>query len=331
MARLDTIHEPERGILTMSVNFVAEIGMNHEGSLKKAKELVDAFDFVDVIKIQTMTPKAFLSPEKYNGPHPDPARSFGETYGEHKEAVELAHEEYRELAAYIKSKGLRFALSVFDIPAARRALALDPEYVKIPSCLANNWPLIDFCLQEFRLVHVSTGMTTAQERNDLVQRSNNIIPYSCTSNYADEGPVYFTKGRGFSCHSPHILFGQMAAMMRYTWVEYHVTMDRDGKHTDHRVSLLPGEYRDLVEWYNENRQLIDRIQMSRPRELPEHEKAIRQKLWSKADTSRAHVENDKDIERAKKASSKKKSKKAPSMDDLDALHMDFENDGEGTE
>ena len=81
----------------MKVQFVAEIVINHNGKLNNVFDMIDAFNFLDVIKMQKTVPRLNLSKEKYNNPHPVPKNSFGKTYGEHKEFLELSSKYPKEV------------------------------------------------------------------------------------------------------------------------------------------------------------------------------------------------------------------------------------------
>lgn len=263
------------------VKLIAEIGINHNGSVENALEMTRAFSFVDIIKMQKFDPKS-MTKEKYNSEHPNPANAFGETYGKHKEYLELDMKDYRRVKNLAESQGQKFAASFFDIESAKKVMSIKPEYIKIPSPRANNFKLISYCLRTWDgPIHISTGMTTLSERNKIERLSKNFIIYSCTSNYSEGGEIYIEqKYPGFSCHSPNILFAQAAIMNGARWIEFHVTLDRRSKGTDHCISLLPKEYLQLKKWIDKNRKSIDRIHHKKPDHLPDIEKAARKKLWS---------------------------------------------------
>lgn len=261
------------------MNFVGDICINHAGSLEKAFELIEKFSFLDVIKAQKLTPKLYLTEKKYNSPHPVPKNAFGKTYGEHKNHLEFTVDEHIKIKNKCHLEGVRYALSVFDMQAAKDAIDIQPEYIKIPSAKCNDVRLIKFCLEHFKWVHVSLGMTNKSERDKVKNISRNIIFYGCTSNYDNQGPIYIEGLQGFSCHAPDIGYGQVAIIKGSQWIEYHITDDRNAKGTDHRVSLLPREYKRLVTWYKKNIPKIKRISFKRPDHVPEHEVYVRKKLW----------------------------------------------------
>lgn len=267
----------------MNVQFVCEVGYNHGGDVNRAIEIIDAFNFCDVFKFQKMSPIHFLSRSKYEMKCADSINYFGETYGEHRELLELSMADHEIVKDYVQSLGKKWACSACDMPSAKNVLSLKPYYVKIPSCRCNNFSLIDYCLNNFKgFVHVSTGMTTKKERNAVLTKSNRIIPYSCTSDYSGIGNIYIERMSGFSCHVPDIFYAKAAIMNGSQYIEYHCTTDRDLPGTDNKISLIPDEYFELIEWYNDNIDKIDRIKFKKPGGLPVGEECARKKLWATA-------------------------------------------------
>lgn len=267
------------------IKFIGDIGINHGGDFEKALKLIDAFNFLDVFKMQKTHPKAWMTKEKYNSPHPDPKNAFGETYGKHRENLELCYSDYETLKKICEEGGKDFSSSCFDIPSAIDLINLKVKYIKIPSCHCNNFQLIDFVFKHYSgQVHISTGMTTEIEIKQLKERYKNFenrsIYYSCTSNYSDSGPVFLTGEPGFSCHSINLLFAKAAILSGCKFIEYHITFDRYAKGSDHKISLLPHEYREIVNWYKYNFETINRIERTRSNIIPENEMSARSKLWS---------------------------------------------------
>ena len=249
---------------------VAEIGCNHKGEFEIAKELIRLAKECDatVAKFQKRTPKELLTEEQYNAPHPVPYNSYGDTYGAHREFLELSQEQHADLKAYCEELGIIYGTSVWDVTSAKEIVALEPEYLKVPSACNNHFPMLKVLRDEFSgLVHVSTGMTTHEEEHELVrffeetgQAKDRLVVYNCTSGY----PVPFedvclleinrlretfgdrVKSIGFSGHHLGIAIDIAAYALGANWIERHFTKDRTWRGTDHAASLEPTGMRKLV-------------------------------------------------------------------------------------
>jgi len=103
---------------------VSEIGCNHMGNFEIAKELIKLSKDAgaDVAKFQKRNNKELLTPEQYNAPHPNPANSYGDTYGAHREFLEFTANQHAELKKYAESIGIKYSTSVWDVISAVRLL-----------------------------------------------------------------------------------------------------------------------------------------------------------------------------------------------------------------
>ena len=269
--------------------FMAEIGCNHmvrqrefvrhiavscarhtrrrvcvarQGDMAIAKELLKiAFmQGADYAKFQKRNPKELLTKEQYDAPHPNPRNSYGETYGEHREFLEFSVEQHRELKAYCDELGLGYSCSVWDTTSAKEIVSLKPDLIKVGSPSNQNFEMQAVLRDEYAGdVHISTGMTTREEIEGIVQfweekgQAKRVVLYNCTSGY----PVPFedvcmleirylhetykdrVKLIGFSGHHLGIAIDVAAYALGATWFERHFTKDRTWKGTDHAASLEP--------------------------------------------------------------------------------------------
>lgn len=252
------------------VKVIAEVGCNHKGDMDIAKEHISVAARVckaDVVKLQKRSNKELLTEEEYNTPHPVPANAYGPTYGAHREALELTVDQHAELVEYGRSEGIEVATSVWDLTSAKEITALQPSLIKIPSATNLHWDLQAYLCENFNgEIHVSTGMTTRDEINQVVDfyekrgRAKDLVVYNCTSGY----PVPFedicllelttlktkfgdrVKAIGFSGHHLGIAADVAALALGATWIERHFTLDRTWKGTDHAASLEPDGMRRLI-------------------------------------------------------------------------------------
>ena len=249
---------------------IAEIGCNHKGDMEIARKLIKMakiFCDADVVKFQKRNNKELLTEEQYNAPHPNPANSYGRSYGEHREFLEFSKEQHAELKDYCGEMEIEYATSVWDLTSAKEITTLNPILIKIPSACNNNFEMLDWLCKNYSgELHISTGMTTKEEIEKLVQffvdkkRNNDLVLYNCTSGY----PVPFedvclfeitglvekyksiVKEIGFSGHHLGIAVDIAAYTLGATVIERHYTLDRTWKGTDHAASLEPDGLRRLV-------------------------------------------------------------------------------------
>ncbi|MEZ5334871.1 MAG: N-acetylneuraminate synthase family protein [Methanolobus sp.] len=249
---------------------IAEVGCNHKGDMEIAHEMIKIaaqFCKVDVVKFQKRNPKELLTPEEYNTPHPVPENAYGNTYGAHREYLELDMEQHRQLKKWCEEWGVIYSTSVWDLTSAKEITSLDPELIKIPSACNIKYDMLDYLCKNYTgEIHISFGMTSQQEEEDIVRffeernRAQDLVIYSCTSGY----PVPFeniclkeilrikdkfenrVKGIGFSGHHLGIAADIAALAYGADYFERHFTLDRTWKGTDHAASLEPDGMRRLV-------------------------------------------------------------------------------------
>ncbi len=249
---------------------IAEIGCNHKGDLQIAKELIASaaiFCKADVAKFQKRNNRELLSEEEYNAPHPNPANSYGNTYGEHREFLEFSAEEHKQLKQWCEEYGIEYSTSVWDVTSAKEVAAINPSLIKIPSACNLNKAMLQYLCDNYKgEIHLSFGMTTHEEEELIVSffeensRAKDLVLYSCTSGY----PVPFediclleinrlqkqfgdrVKSIGFSGHHLGIAVDSAAVALGAEWIERHFTLDRTWKGTDHAASLEPDGMRKLV-------------------------------------------------------------------------------------
>jgi N-acetylneuraminate synthase len=249
---------------------IAEIGCNHKGDMAIAKEMIMVaalFCKADVVKFQKRHPRELLSEEEYNAPHPNQMHAYGETYGAHREFLELSTDQHRQLKDWCEEFSAVYSTSVWDLTSARDIAPLQPALLKIPSACNLHFDLLGYLCDDYGgEIHLSFGMTTHKEENQVVEffeekgRAKDLVVYSCTSGY----PVAFediclleitrliqaygsrVKEIGFSGHHLGIAADVAAMTLGATWVERHFTLDRTWKGTDHSASLEPDGLRRLV-------------------------------------------------------------------------------------
>ena len=242
---------------------IAEIGANHMGSLENAKQMFLSAkrSGVSAVKLQKRDNSSLFTKDMYDMSYVN-NNSFGNTYGEHREAVEFGKDEYRELQRYAKEIGLTMFATPFDIPSADFLRDLDMPAYKTASADITNTPLLKHIASFGKPMFVSTGAATME---DVERAYNTIMPINqelcilqCTSSYPVEPDemnlkvIQTYKDRfkdiviGLSDHQNGIAMALVGYVLGARVIEKHFTINRSWKGTDQPFSLEESGLQKLV-------------------------------------------------------------------------------------
>jgi N-acetylneuraminate synthase/sialic acid synthase len=242
---------------------IAEIGHNHQGDVEHAKRLIDAAHGcgVNAVKFQKRSNRALYTREFYEQPY-DNELSFGHTYGEHREALELGADDYRELMRHARETGVALFATAFDFESADLLAELDVPAFKFASGDLLNTPLQRHIAAFGKPMLLSTGggtITDIQRAVDTILPINdNLCVLQCTAAYPAEvedlnlSVVTTLRERfpqlvmGLSDHQNGIAMAVVAYMLGARVIEKHFTLDHALKGRDHAFSLMPEGMRRLV-------------------------------------------------------------------------------------
>lgn len=242
---------------------IAEIGVNHNGSVELAKQMIEvAKDCgADIVKFQTFNVDAITSR------YAEMARYQKENLGEEKSQKEmlsslsLSHSEFCELAEYCRKIGIRFLSTPFDIESVRFLDDLQDMW-KIPSGEITNYPYLVEIARTKKKIILSTGMSTIEEIDEALKvlrenGSSDIVILHCTTDYpapvegVNLNAMITLKNRfgypvGYSDHTRGIEVSVAAVAMGATVIEKHFTLDKTMNGPDHKASLEPDELKKLI-------------------------------------------------------------------------------------
>lgn len=147
-----------------STKIIAEIGINHNGDMDKAKRLIDiaAVAGCDYAKLQKRNPDVCVPEEQKNLMRKVPWNNEEITYLQYKKDIEFSVNQYKELKGYAKSRGIILFASVWDVDSAKD-LAPIFDTVKIPSACITDYDLLKYCDENYFIKMMSTGMSTEKE------------------------------------------------------------------------------------------------------------------------------------------------------------------------
>ena len=214
-----------------------------------------------IVKFQKRCPRELLAREKYDEPHPNPNQSYGPSYGAHREFLELDINQHAILKKECERLGIEYMASVWDMTSAREIMSLNPNQIKIPSPVNNNRELLDLVCGQFKgMIHISTGMTTIEElkiiSEYIAKVPDQFVLYHSVSSYPTHisdlclkniaALRQYCERIGFSGHHNGIDADIAAAVYGASYLERHVTLSTMLKGTDHKFSLEPDQFRELI-------------------------------------------------------------------------------------
>jgi len=249
-------------MLFKDVFIIAEIGSNHGGSVDTCKALFREAKRVgaSAVKLQKRSNKTLFTKTAYNRPYQN-RNSYGETYGLHREALELGWPEYVELMQYADELDIIFFSTPFDHESVDFLERLDVPLYKIASADCTNIPLIKYVIQTGKPVIVSTGGATWEDIDrvyDVVDRPKTALLH-CVATYPNQPEemnlqiIPEMKKRypelaavGLSDHYNGICMAETAYVLGARVIEKHFTLNHSWKGTDHALSLEPQGMESLV-------------------------------------------------------------------------------------
>tara|TARA_B100000315_G_scaffold257880_1_gene308205 strand:- start:1747 stop:2793 length:1047 start_codon:yes stop_codon:yes gene_type:complete len=291
---------------------IAEVGHNHQGSVETAKQIfVKAKEAgANAIKLQKRNNKLLFTKKMYQSNY-NSRNAYGDTYGEHRDALEFGMEEYVELQQYAKELGLIFFATPFDLPSVDFLEKLDVPLYKIASGDVKSTPLLKYVAKTGKPVIVSTGgseLKDIKRAYDVIIAENpNIAILQCTAAYPCEPKEmnlnvittfreeFPDKVIGLSDHQSGIGMALVAFTLGARIVEKHFTLNRALRGTDHSFSLEPQGLAKLVRDLKRTRVALgDGVKQT----LKKEEKPLYKmgkKLVAKNDLAKGKVITDKDL------------------------------------
>ena len=247
-------------------HIIAEIGINHNGSLDTALRLIDMAYLAgcDSVKFQKRTPDICVPEKQKNKIRSTP---WGDMkYIDYKHKVEFEEEEYDVIDDYCKQKEIQWSASPWDLQSLKFLSDYDLPYIKIASALLTDDKLLEAACLTGKKIIASTGMSTIQEVDHAVEimqkNASNFALLHCNSSYPAKieelnlSCIRTLKDRygcevGYSGHEFRLGTSVAAVYMGATIIERHITLDRTMWGSDHLSSVEPQGLIKLVKGIRE--------------------------------------------------------------------------------
>jgi len=244
----------------MSIVFIAEVGINHNGDMGICKRLIDvaADSGCDAVKFQKRDINQVYTQNFLDGPRESP---WGNTQRAQKEGLEFSKQQYDEIANYCANKGIEWFASAWDINSQDFLRQFDCKFNKIASAMIVHQDLLRMVAEEGKHTFISTGMSTYQDIQkavDIFRDANcsfelmhTISTYPMRNEDANLRLINTLRDRyqcnvGYSGNEVGLAISYAAAAMGITSLERHITLDRAMYGSDQSASIEPNGLRQLI-------------------------------------------------------------------------------------
>jgi N-acetylneuraminate synthase len=241
---------------------IGEIGINHNGDLAIAKQIIDAAVHAgaDAVKFQKRTPDIATPLDQQQQMRDTPWGYI--TYLDYRRRVEFEEQQYREIDRHCRERGIPWMVSVWDEPAVDFMEQFDTPAYKIPSASLTDFGLIRKARATGRPVILSSGMSTMDQirKGVEVAGAEDLVLMHCTSTYPCEPEQLNLKmietlrrefpsvPIGYSGHEVGLVPSAVAVALGACMVERHITLDRAMWGSDQAASVEPGGFERLVKY-----------------------------------------------------------------------------------
>ena len=273
------------------VYIIAEIGINHNGSLEQAKKLIDGAVFAgcDAVKFQKRTPELSTPKDQWDIERDTPWGRM--TYIEYRHRVEFGYNEYAQINEYCAQKGIHWFVSPWDDGAVQFVQQFDPLAIKLASATITDIGLLERVRDLEKPVILSTGMSTMQEVENAIAflGTKNLLLAQSTSTYPCKVnelnllvirsfmEKYMTVPIGYSGHETGLAPTLAAVALGASFIERHITLDRAMWGTDQAASVEIGgmfrlvkDIRDIENALGDGKKVVYESERASQKKLRKH-------------------------------------------------------------
>lgn len=267
---------------------IAEIGINHNGSLEIAKRLIEAAEDVgcDAVKFQKRTVDVVYTAEELAKPRENP---FGPTNGDLKRGLEFEEAEYREIDRYCKERDIDWFASCWDEASVDFIDRFNPTCYKIASASLTDDDLLRYTRSKGKPILLSTGMSTLEQIDHAVEvlGTSNLLLMHTNSTYPSAVAdlnlrcIPMLRQRygvpiGYSGHETGVVTSVAAMVLGACVVERHITLDRAMWGSDQAASLGVSGFAKMIQHLRYCEPALgDGVKRLYPAEIPVQQKLRR--------------------------------------------------------
>ncbi len=275
-------------ILPDKIFIVAEIGINHNGSVDIAKKLIDIAKKCgcDAVKFQKRDIETVYTKEELDKPRESP---WGKTQREQKNGLEFSESEFDEIDSYCKKINIEWFASAWDLKSLDFLKKYKLSNNKVASALITHKEFLKHCAKQKIHTFISTGMSNLKIIEDAIEIFKNencpfslmhsVSVYPCPNDILNLNNIPLLKEKfnckvGYSGHEAAVSPSVIAATLGADSIERHITLDRSMYGSDQSASLEEAGLRNLVNSVRKIRECIG----SSEKKFQEGEEAVANKL-----------------------------------------------------
>ena len=297
------------------VLIIAEAGVNHNGSLNQAKELVDVAkdSGADIVKFQTFKPNNLVTKETKKALYQSLNIDNNDTQLEMLRKLELSFDQQLDLKSYCIKKNIEFLTTAFDLESLDLIKEMNLKRFKIPSGEITNLPYLRKIGSFGKSIILSTGMSNIEEINNALIQLNlagtlkkDISILHCTSEYPapyidvnlkamNSIKNKFNVDIGYSDHTLGVEVSFAAVSLGAKIIEKHITLNRNLSGPDHKASLEPDEFKNLVNGIRNISLALGKSEKKITNSEMENLKIVRKSIVAKRDIKKGEIYTEENL------------------------------------
>lgn len=290
---------------------IAEAGVNHNGSIKLAKKLIDVAkkSGANYVKFQTFNVDNLILKDTKTANYQKKNLKKSISQYEMLKKYQLSYKQHKNLIKYSKKKKIKFLSTAFDLKSLHLLENFKLDYIKIPSGEITNYLLLKEISKIKKKILLSTGMANLNEIKQAVKCLNknkkDLIILHCTSDYPANTRdlnlnfLYrlkrFGYRVGYSDHSSSIITPSVAVALGCKVIEKHFTISRKLDGPDHKASLEPKELTNMVNFVRETEKMLGDENKIITKSEEKTKLLVRKSLYALADIKRGEIFTNKNL------------------------------------
>mgnify|MGYP001158133886 CR=1 FL=1 len=298
-----------------SVKIIAEAGVNHNGSLKEAKKLIDCASKAgaDYVKFQTFSAEDLATKLAPKASYQKRGSKKKETQYEMLKKLELKKSDYLLLKKYCKKKKINFLSSPFSIKSFDLLNKIGLKEIKIPSGEIDNYPLLKHIGKYNKKIILSSGISTLEEVSRAVKilnkagtQKNKITVLHCNSEYPTPfenvnlkamNTIKYKLGVkvGYSDHTLGYIVPIAAVALGASIIEKHFTLNKKSRGPDHKASLNSLELKEMIKKIKNTEKILGSYIKKPSKGELKNKKVVRKSIVAKTEIKKGDVFSNKNI------------------------------------